>query len=62
MAKAYASDAFAQIGADAIQVHAGVGFTWEYDVHFYYKRLLGLKHAYGGSGEYLEELARITLD
>ena len=62
MAKAYASEAFAQIGADAIQVFAGVGFTWEYDIHFYYKRLLGLKHAHGGSAEHLEALARIAID
>lgn len=62
MCKATVSDAFAGIGADAIQVFAGVGFTWEYDVHFYYKRLLSLQHMHGGSSEHLEELASILLD
>ena len=62
MAKAFVSDEFAHIGAEAIQVFAGVGFTWEYDIHFFYKRLLSLQQAYGGSGEYLEELARVVLD
>jgi alkylation response protein AidB-like acyl-CoA dehydrogenase len=61
MAKAFSSDEFARIGSDAIQVFAGVGFTWEYDIHFFYKRLLGLQHAHGGSAEYLEELAAIVL-
>jgi alkylation response protein AidB-like acyl-CoA dehydrogenase len=61
MAKAFASDAFQRIGADAIQTFAGVGFTWEYDVHFYYKRLLSLQSAFGGSSDHLEELARIVL-
>ncbi len=62
LCKATVSDAFAKLGADAIQVFAGVGFTWEYDVHFYYKRLLSLQHTHGGASEHLEELASILLD
>jgi alkylation response protein AidB-like acyl-CoA dehydrogenase len=38
LAKATASDAFFQCGAGAIQIFGGVGFTWEYDVHLYFKR------------------------
>ena len=62
MAKAFASDAFPKIGEDAIQIFAGVGFTWEYDIHFYYKRLLSLQVALGGASDQLEELAKIVLD
>ena len=62
MAKAFSSDEFTRIGSQAIQIFAGVGFTWEYDIHFFYKRLLSLQHAHGGSAEYLEELAAIVLD
>ena len=62
MAKAYASDAFYKVGANAVQVFAGIGFTWEHDVHLYYKRLLTLQHAFGGSAEHLAELANIALD
>ncbi len=38
MAKAYASDAYRFVSAENIQVHGGVGFTWEYDCHLYFKR------------------------
>jgi alkylation response protein AidB-like acyl-CoA dehydrogenase len=60
MAKAFASDAFARIGADAIQVFAGIGYTWEHDAHLFYKRLLTLQHTLGGTREHLEELAKIV--
>ena len=42
MAQAFASDAFPQLGGTAIQVFGGIGFTWEHDIHLYYKRLLSL--------------------
>jgi alkylation response protein AidB-like acyl-CoA dehydrogenase len=61
MAKAFASDALAGVGASAIQVFGGVGFTWDHDAHLFYKRLLTLQHAYGGTAEHLEELARIVM-
>ena len=38
LAKAYCSEAFFHCAAQAIQIHGGVGFTWEYDVHLYFKR------------------------
>jgi alkylation response protein AidB-like acyl-CoA dehydrogenase len=38
LAKAAASEAFFQSAAECLQVHGGVGFTWEYDVHLYLKR------------------------
>ena len=56
MAIAYASDAFHRIGADAIQVFGGVGYTWEHDIHLFYKRLLTLQHAFGTAPTHLEEL------
>ena len=61
MAKAFAGDAYFRIGASAIQVFGGVGFTWEHDIHLYYKRLLTLQQVLGGSPEHLEELATIVL-
>ena len=61
MAKAFAGDALARAGASAIQVFGGVGFTWEHDIHLYYKRLLTLQQAYGDSARHLEELARLVL-
>ena len=61
MAKAFASDAFPRIGASAIQVFGGVGFTWEHDVHLFYKRLLTLQEAYGDATDFLEELAGLVV-
>ena len=61
MAKAFAGDAFFRIGAGAIQVFGGIGFTWEHDVHLFYKRLLTLQQAHGTAAEHLEELAGLIL-
>jgi len=47
LAKAYASEAFARIGVDAVQLHGGVGFTWEYDPHLYLKRSKWARPAFG---------------
>jgi alkylation response protein AidB-like acyl-CoA dehydrogenase len=38
LAKAYCSDAFFDVAAETIQVHGGIGFTWEHDAHLYFKR------------------------
>ena len=61
MAKAFAADAFPRVGASAIQVFGGVGFTWEHDIHLFYKRLLTLQQAYGDASDALEELAGVVL-
>ena len=62
MAKAFASSAYAQLGGSAIQVFGGIGFTWEHDIHLYYKRLLSLSAALGNSSEHLSELAHLAID
>jgi alkylation response protein AidB-like acyl-CoA dehydrogenase len=62
MAKAFASSAYAQLGGTAIQVFGGIGFTWEHDIHLYYKRLLSLSVALGNASEHLSELAHIAID
>jgi alkylation response protein AidB-like acyl-CoA dehydrogenase len=61
MAKAYASEALPPVGADAIQVHGGLGYTWEHDAQLYYKRLLTLEQAYGSAGAHLDALADVIL-
>ena len=38
MAKAYASDAGLRVPASSLQVHGGIGFTWEHDLHLFLKR------------------------
>ena len=48
-AKAYASDAAVAACERSIQVHGGIGFTWEHVLHEYYKRALAIQ-AFGGYG------------
>jgi alkylation response protein AidB-like acyl-CoA dehydrogenase len=47
MAKAYASDAGWRVTASALQVHGGIGFTWEHDLHLFLKRAKANAHAFG---------------
>ncbi len=62
LARAFAADAFPQVGGTAIQVFGGIGFTWEHDIHLYFKRLLTLSVALGSASDHLEELAAIAID
>ena len=59
MAKAYASDACVKTVADAIQVHGGVGFTWEHDLHLYLKRVKSAELTYGDASAQREAAARL---
>src|SRR5579884_2789188 len=38
LAKAYCSEAYFHAAAENIQIHGGIGFTWEHDAHLYFKR------------------------
>ena len=51
-----------QLGGTAIQVFGGIGFTWEHDIHLFYKRLLTLSVALGTSDDHLAELATLAID
>jgi alkylation response protein AidB-like acyl-CoA dehydrogenase len=57
VAKAYASDCGARVTASALQVHGGIGFTWEHDLHFFLKRAQANAHAYGDARWHRDELA-----
>ncbi len=61
LARAFSADAFPQLGGTAIQVFGGVGFTWEHDIHLYFKRLLTVGCALGTAGDHLEELASLAI-
>jgi alkylation response protein AidB-like acyl-CoA dehydrogenase len=60
-AKAYASDAGARVTRSALQVHGGIGFTWEHDLHLLLKRAEANAHAYGDAREMRERVAALTL-
>jgi alkylation response protein AidB-like acyl-CoA dehydrogenase len=53
-AKAWAADAARLVCGEAIQMHGGIGFTWELDVHFYFKRAKTLEQHYGSTAVQLE--------
>ncbi len=53
-AKAYAGEAARYVCGQAIQLHGGVGFTWEYDPHLFFKRTKTLEQFYGVTGDQLE--------
>jgi len=62
LARAFAADAFPQLGGTAIQIFGGIGFTWEHDIHLYYKRLLTVASELGTAADHLEELATLAVD
>ena len=61
-AKAQASEAFFFCAQEAIQLHGGVGFTWEYDPHLYFKRAQAGGHWLGCATQWRERIARALLD
>ena len=56
-AKAYASDCGARVTGSAIQVHGGIGFTWEHDLQFFFKRATALAHHYGDARWHRDQIA-----
>ncbi|HVA82056.1 MAG TPA: acyl-CoA dehydrogenase family protein [Candidatus Binataceae bacterium] len=61
MAKAYASDMAKNVTSEAIQVHGGIGFTWEHDMHLYHRRALAGEANLGNGPVHRETVARALL-
>ena len=62
VAKIHASEAFMHCAAESIQLHGGVGFTWEYDPHLYFKRARAGEQLFGNPAQHRERLARLILE
>jgi alkylation response protein AidB-like acyl-CoA dehydrogenase len=60
--KAYAATVAVTVCEDAVQVHGGIGFTAEADIHWYYKRALALRAWYGETVELQEQIGEMVLD
>jgi alkylation response protein AidB-like acyl-CoA dehydrogenase len=58
LAQAYCSDAYFRCAADSLQIHGGVGFTWEYDVHLYFKRAKSSETFLGDAAYHRERVAQ----
>jgi alkylation response protein AidB-like acyl-CoA dehydrogenase len=57
VARVLVSGPYFTAAADTIQLHGGIGFTWEHDAHLYYKNALAGKVLLGGPGDQLDRLA-----
>ncbi len=62
IAKAYSSDAGWRVPDAAIQVHGGIGFTWEHDLHFFLKRGKANAALFGDAKWHRERVADAVLD
>jgi len=62
IAKSYCSDAACFIGGTAVQAHGGIGFTWEHDLHLYYKRNKANEFLFGDATYHREQIAKLTID
>ena len=58
LAKSLASDAYRLAAAENIQIHGGIGFTWEHDAHLYFKRAKGCEVFLGDPAHHRELLAQ----
>ncbi len=59
MAKAYVSDTFRKAAGTGIQLHGGIGFTWEHDLHLYFKRAKSSEFSFGDSTWHRERVAQL---
>jgi alkylation response protein AidB-like acyl-CoA dehydrogenase len=58
LTQAYASDVFFHVAAENIQIHGGIGFTWEHDAHLYFKRAKASELLLGDAAYHRERLAQ----
>lgn len=62
VAKVYAADAYRETGNRGIQIHGGMGFTWENDLHLYYRRAKACESLLGDNRHHRERIARHVLN
>jgi alkylation response protein AidB-like acyl-CoA dehydrogenase len=60
VAGAYAREAIAHLCGEALQLHGGIGFTWEHDVHLYLRRMQSELVMYGEPWRHRERLCALT--
>ncbi len=57
LAKSYCSEAFFQCASENIQIHGGIGFTWEHDAHLYFKRAKSSELMFGSPSAHRKVLS-----
>ena len=61
-AKAFCADTFHMCAGNMIQLHGGIGFTWEHDAHMFFKRARSVSSMLGDSQWHREQIAALVLD
>ncbi|MGV2495165.1 acyl-CoA dehydrogenase family protein [Pelagerythrobacter aerophilus] len=61
-AKSFCADTYLRVAGDMIQLHGGIGFTWEHDAHLFFKRARAIANMLGDGPHHRERVARIMLD
>jgi alkylation response protein AidB-like acyl-CoA dehydrogenase len=59
VARIYCSDAFVRCASDAIQLHGGIGFTWDHHAHLYFKRARASATMFGSAVEHRERIVQL---
>lgn len=62
VAMACGSDTYYQTSGEAIQILGGIGFTWEHDIHLFFKRAKRIEIALGNASYHREKIAQLWLD
>jgi alkylation response protein AidB-like acyl-CoA dehydrogenase len=60
-AKSFVADTFFKCAGDMIQLHGGIGFTWEHDAHLFFKRARSIQSMLGHGNWHREQVARMIL-
>ena len=58
LSNAYCSEAYFHAAAENIQIHGGIGFTWEHPAHLYFKRAKSSELLFGDPAYHREQLAQ----
>jgi alkylation response protein AidB-like acyl-CoA dehydrogenase len=60
--KSFAGESCSRIAGEALQLHGGIGFTWEHDLHLYLRRIKADQALFGSVGWHRDALGRLTVD
>jgi alkylation response protein AidB-like acyl-CoA dehydrogenase len=60
-AKSFAADTFFMAAGNMIQLHGGIGFTWEHDAHLFFKRARAIQSMLGNGNFHREQVAQMIL-
>jgi alkylation response protein AidB-like acyl-CoA dehydrogenase len=59
VAKAYCSDVFFHVASENIQIHGGIGYTWEHDAHLYFRRAKSSQLLFGDARHHRGRLSAL---